>query len=90
VHTIKQWRGSGSSHHRTAELDEQGTRAGPPSSFDEISTNRPHSSQKPFHYEGWGSHLLTIADNVGTDVIETRLNSPHELCPQAASESHSA
>ena len=92
MHTIKQWRGSASSHHRTAELDEQGTRAGPPSSlsFDEISTNRPPLFAKPFHYEGWGSHLLTIADIVGTDVIGTRLDSPHELWSQAASESHSA
>ena len=81
VHTIKQWRGSGSAYHRTAELDEQGTRAGPPSSF-VLRRNLDQSAPlfaKPFHYEGWGSHLLTIADSVGTDVIGTRLNSPHEF-----------
>jgi hypothetical protein len=62
VYTIEQWRGSSSSRNRTAELDEQGTRAGPPSSltFDEISTKRPHSSQNASTTKGGAAAYLQL------------------------------
>jgi len=58
VYTIEQWRGSSSSRHRTAELDEHGTIW---STF--IGRrNRPSAPtlRTRFQYEGWGSYYRQL------------------------------